>query len=242
MVICALASLGGCIETAEAQPARRADAGVRVTPRPTTTRARALREANLRLLRALATPPDAGPMSVLSGGDSIEMFQGGFGTLRRDGGVVAPLGALRAAPGMIGAGGLGTRGGGLGGLGGLSRGGIGGLGARRGEAVLARFDELSVAGQTPVDAVREALARVSPFAQACLTAAGRRLPTDVAVRFTLRSTGRVADVTVQSAPDLVERCVQSGLRSLLVRGAREGTEVSAWFRSRAPGSVEAGRH
>lgn len=246
MVIFALASLGGCIETAEAQPARRADGGARVTARPPTTRERAvaLREANLSLIRALSAISDAGPMNVLGGSGSFQPLQGGIGglALRRDGGVVAPIGALRAPQGLIG-----TRGGGLGGLSGIGglggrSSGLGGLGTRAGQPLFARFDDLSVAGQTPVDAVREALARVSPFAQACLTAAGRRMPTDVAVRFTLRSTGRVADVTVRSAPDLVERCVQSGLRSLLVRGAREGSEVSAWFRYRAPGSVEAGRH
>ncbi|MEZ4389683.1 MAG: hypothetical protein R3A48_01205 [Polyangiales bacterium] len=244
-VICAAALLGGCIETAEAQPARRADGGARVVASPPRARPSAaeLRRMNRSLIRVLSTPEDAGVMNVLSEQGSIGAFQGGTVglTLRRDGGVVAPIGALRAAPGLSGALGLGARSGGLGSLGGRAY-GIGGLGSGAGQPVLARFDELSITGQAPRDEVRVALTRVSARAQACLTAVRHRLPTDVAVRLTLRSTGRVADVAVRSAPDPVERCLQTALRLFFVRAAQEGTEVSAWFRYRAPGSVEAGRH
>lgn len=233
--------LGGCIEAAQAQPVTRSDGGVSTTRprsrRPSSHRVGALQRTQaLRLITSLSDP-DAGAHSLLgsAAGLGVEDGIGGIGVrlARSDAGLTpGALGALRALRGGVpGLGGLGTRGG-VTALGGLTAGraSYGGLGVRQRDEP-ARFDELSVVGPVPSERVAVGLRVAGQVASRCLATAGYTSPTDVAVRFTVRSPGVVDELSVQSAPEVVERCVRASLARAPFAPGATPTEVSAWFRA-----------
>ncbi|MEZ4389688.1 MAG: hypothetical protein R3A48_01230 [Polyangiales bacterium] len=206
LALCALAA--GCVDPAHAQP--RPDAGgarrwsVRFTP-----------GAEPR-----GVDRDGGVPAVLLGGAAVDAG-------------VSPrtLGALRELRGGASVGAPTARAAELTSLT-AGRANYGGLRIQR-APYEARFEELSVTGPLTAGYVAGALRVAGLHASRCLAAANHREPSDVAVRFTVRPGARLDGLTIQSAPEAVERCVRAALaRAPLTPGAAP-TEVSAWLRGTA---------
>lgn len=214
-VIGAALLLGGCIESAEAQTAPRADSGARVR-RPTT---RLPSQASL-----LEVVRRAAVIRVSAG--SAPDGDAGVSPRTRD--------ALRELQGGPGGGGTGAPAAGLARLGSLTAGSTnyGGLGIRR-LPYEAHFDQLRVTGPLTQDHIASGLRVASLHAARCLAAAHPTEPADVEVRFTVRTGAPLDGLTVPSAPEAVERCVRESLARASFTPGATPTEVSARLRGAA---------